>query len=331
MQKDKAIFSAGDIEKFGYCPLSWWLSGEGKEEGDNLREGIKKHEIMTNSIADIKRREKKSKEAEAAILWFAIIATIISLLAITFLPFKNKMDISKIFGVVSLVWLLAACYFLYKAEVIATESKRLIYERVIVGFAMVAVIIAVNSITFQLVNQILSQVLGMISLIWLMGASFFLHRSLTHLYIAAANKKKHEIKGKIEYVDENSKRPKLLRSKKHNLSGRPDYVLVVNGNYIPVEIKTGRTPRGPLFSHVLQLAAYCLLIEDEYAHPPYGILKYENAEHRIDFDDRLRDLLLKKLGEMKRAVKTGEVHRNHNRLGKCKNCSRRQFCPESLH
>ena len=132
-------------------------------------------------------------------------------------------------------------------------------------------------------------------------------------------------------MDENSKRPKLLRSKKHNLSGRPDYILVVNGNYIPVEIKTGRTPRGPLFSHVLQLAAYCLLIEEEYAHPPYGILKYENAEHRIDFDDKLRVLLLKKLGEMKRAVKTGEVHRNHNRPGKCKNCSRRKFCPESLY
>lgn len=330
MEKGIAIFSAGDIEKFGYCHLSWWLSAEGKEESGDLKEGIKKHEIITNTIADIKRREKKSKESETNILWFAIVATIISLLAITFLPFKNQMDISKIFGIISLVWLLAACYFLYRAEVIVTESKRLIYERVIVGFAMVAVIIAVNSITFQLVNPILSQVLGIISLIWLIGASFFLHRSLTHLYIVITNKKKYEIKGKIEYVDEENKKPKLLLSERYNLSGRPDYILVVNGDYIPVEIKTGRTPRGPLFSHVLQLAAYCLLIEDGYARPPYGILKYENAEHRIDFNERLRNLLLKKLVEMKKAVKTGKVHRNHNRPGKCKNCSRRQFCPESL-
>lgn len=330
MGKNEVFFSASDVEKFGYCPLSWWLSGEGKEEGEDLREGIKKHEIMMNSIADIRKRERESKEAEISIFWFAIVATIISLLAITFLPFQNQMYISKIFSIIALVWLLAACYFLYRAEVIATKSKRLIYERVIVGFAMIAVIIAVNSITFQLVNKILSQVLGIISLVWLIGASFFLHRSLTHLHIALATKKKYEIEGKIEYVDENNKRPKLLHSKKYNLSGRPDYILVVNGNYIPVEIKTGRTPRGPLFSHVLQLAAYCLLIEDEYVYPPYGILKYENAEHRIDFNDKLRNLLLKKLDEMKKAVKTGEVHRNHNRPGKCKNCSRQQFCPESL-
>ncbi len=34
------LISAGDLEKFGYCPLSWWLSRKlAPEEGDELVAG----------------------------------------------------------------------------------------------------------------------------------------------------------------------------------------------------------------------------------------------------------------------------------------------------
>jgi len=96
-----------------------------------------------------------------------------------------------------------------------------------------------------------------------------------------------------------------------------------------VEVKTGRVPRGPLFSHVIQLAAYCLLLEKE-GKVSYGILKYGEMEHIIAFDDHLRSTLLSKMAEMREVMASGEAHRNHDRPGKCRSCSRRERCPERL-
>jgi CRISPR-associated exonuclease Cas4 len=41
-------------------------------------------------------------------------------------------------------------------------------------------------------------------------------------------------------------------------------------------------------------------------------------------------MLLEKLEEMRKLMRSGEVHRNHNRPGKCASCSRRESCPEKL-
>jgi len=96
-------------------------------------------------------------------------------------------------------------------------------------------------------------------------------------------------------------------------------------------MKTGRNPRGPLFSHILQTATYCLLLEEEYGKPPpFGLLRYENSQHEIDYTQDLKKLVLSKLIEMRELMETENVHRNHNRKGKCVHCSRRGKCPERL-
>jgi CRISPR-associated exonuclease Cas4 len=100
---------------------------------------------------------------------------------------------------------------------------------------------------------------------------------------------------------------------------------------IPVEEKTGRTPKGPLFSHILQVAAYCLLIEDSTGKaPPYGLLKYPEHEHEIEYNQDLKNLLMKNMDEMREMGRTGNAHRNHSRPGKCRSCSRREVCTERL-
>ncbi|MFP4052087.1 MAG: CRISPR-associated protein Cas4, partial [Thermoplasmata archaeon] len=76
---------------------------------------------------------------------------------------------------------------------------------------------------------------------------------------------------------------------------------------------------------------YCVLIEEEYdTAPPYGIIRYGETEFEIDYDDDLKELLLGKLEDMREAKQTRDIHRNHNRKGKCRNCSRRDLCSESL-
>jgi len=168
------------------------------------------------------------------------------------------------------------------------------------------------------------------SLLWLIFATYFLYLALKGEI--RYNKLRRELKlpnGEIIYVDDLERSP-LLKSEKYGIWGRPDLLIKMGEDYIPIEIKTGRVPRGPLFSHIMQLTAYMLLVEDNFKAPPYGLLKYGNMIYKIDYDKGLKELLLKKVDEMRCALKTGEVHRNHNRMGKCLHCSRRDICPERL-
>jgi len=333
-QEKEVFISAGDLEKYGYCPLSWWLSrGEEDEEKESeiLDEGTRKHAELGSEITKIREHEEKVKEMDTGIMYFSIGATIVAIVGLTFLPMPLPTRVSQILAIISLIWLLAACYFLYRAETLVTEDEKLISERLILGFAMTATVIAIIAVTTYLSSDVTtSYILESIALIWLIGACYFLYKSLKHIEEARIYRLKHEIEGEVTYVDNGKSKPKLFTSKKFGLRGRPDIVLLIENDHIPVEVKTGRVPRGPLFSHILQIAAYCLLMEDDYGRPPYGILRYGTIEHEIEYDDDLKKILMEKIGEMKELEKSGDVHRNHKRPGKCRSCSRRAICPEKL-
>ncbi len=328
------IISASALEKFGYCPLSWWLSkDEADEEIDKkpLEKGEKAHAKVAEDLTGIVKGEKLAREFESVVLWFAIAASLISVMGIS-LVFKAGLDIGRIMGVMALIWILAACYFLYKAETISTKRSRMIYQRIILIFAIVATIIALNSvIILNEVDPEVAEIAQAVSLAWLIGACYFLYRSLKHFELATTKRKKQRVHHGIAYIDSEEKKPKLFVSKKYGLAGRPDFVILIGDEHIPVELKTGRVPRGPLFSHILQVAAYCVLIEEEFGRPPpYGIIRYGRVENEIEYESGLRELVLSKISEMRYLMKTGDVHRNHNKPGKCKFCSRRAICPERL-
>jgi len=86
-----------------------------------------------------------------------------------------------------------------------------------------------------------------------------------------------------------------LRSERYRLTGRPDELRrLSDGRLIPVEFKSRPTPpSGPTRSHVAQVRAYCLLIEESTgAAPPYGVLRYADGEFRVRWDARARAELL---------------------------------------
>ncbi len=333
MATAKPMFSAGDVEKFGYCPLTWWLSRNLAEEtGEAIAQGITKHEELGDEILSIEKHEKRAHESETTVLYFAIAATIVAVLGVSFVS-ATTFSVSLILDTVSLIWLLAAVFFLYRADRLATERERFLWGRVILVFAMVASILAIVSVTtFVLQDENLGRTAEVAALVWLVGASFFLRRNLLHSEIARRVREKFGAANRqVAYVDHPEAKAELLVSERYGLRGRPDYVLAEGDVLIPVEVKTGRTPRGPLFSHILQIAAYCLLVEDKYGRPPpHGVIRYEGASHEIEYNEDLKKLLLGKLDEMRRALAKGEAHRNHNRPGKCLHCSRREVCPERL-
>jgi len=213
-------------------------------------------------------------------------------------------------------------------------------ERTSLLFAIVSIILALNAIILgfirsseTLLGTYLGRIFEVVALVWLLGALFFIYGALNTSRLVEGLKESHGIRrGEITYVDHAGDDAEVLFSEKYGLRGKPDYVLAVDGQQIPVEIKSGRMPRGPLFSHILQVGGYCLLIEETTGtRPDHGILRYGDQEHKIIFDARLKDTVVEKLEVMREVMRgRAEAHRNHNKPGKCAGCSRRAICNERL-
>jgi len=79
-------------------------------------------------------------------------------------------------------------------------------------------------------------------------------------------------KGRVVYMDMDEAHPPegTLVSKRWRLLGKPDYLITTDAGIIPVEVKSAALPRSgqPYPGHVLQLAAYGLLVEEVYGRRP---------------------------------------------------------------
>ncbi len=333
MASGRPTISAGDLEKYGYCPLNWWRSlGTADGLGPETIEGEKKHEAIASELKGIEVHEVRAKESETTVLYFAIAASIVASLGIAFFT-PTAFPFVEILVVISLIWLLAAVFFLYRAETLVTAEEKLYAERTILVFSVVGAFLAVLAVSTRITDKDLAESAVAVALVWLIGASAFLYRSMRSMEIAMAARAKYELgRAQLPYVDSEAERPKLFAAPRLGLTGRPDAVILAGDVHVPVEVKTGRTPRGPLFSHILQVAAYCVLMEEEFGKaPPYGLIRYEHASHEIEYNADLRAMVLGKMEEMRALLaQGGGAHRNHNRPGKCAGCSRREGCPERL-
>lgn len=137
--------------------------------------------------------------------------------------------------------------------------------------------------------------------------------------------------GQVIYSDLD--RPaQALHSRRLGISGKPDYIVKGGGkSLIPVEIKSGRASK-PHKNHIMQLAAYCHLVEENYNHPvPCGIIVYSDGrQHVISFDSALRSELQATVAEMRGALLHGCPDRGHSRGQKCRGCSYQNNCPQAL-
>ena len=124
-----------------------------------------------------------------------------------------------------------------------------------------------------------------------------------------------------------------LVSREYGLKGRPDYLVETSEGVVPVEIKSSFAPaKGHAYdSHVMQLACYCLLVEETTsADVPYGLIRYRDREERVEYTPELRDRLLSLLAEMREALESPDVHRNHSQARRCARCAFREICDEAL-
>jgi CRISPR-associated exonuclease Cas4 len=122
-----------------------------------------------------------------------------------------------------------------------------------------------------------------------------------------------------------------LFSREHRLTGRPDYLVTRREGVVPVEVKSGAAPGVPYAAHILQLAAYCLLVEEQEAcRPPHGILKYDDRAFEIEYTEALRARLLATLDAIRADLSAGDVDRSHEEAGRCRGCGQRTACDRRL-
>lgn len=262
-------YSAADVERYVYCPLSWALAQRGQSMDDALQQGEVAHDAIGKRIGFWRGLLDAHYDALRVAMYLALTAASAATLALEVVFLDSQGPFHWILILMSLTWLLVALGFLLRAMFKEKEAQEFVEKS---GF----------------------------------------------------------VKGELAYSDMD--RPgETLRSEKYGVSGRPDYIVRRGDHYIPVEVKTGRTPETPHDSHLMQLGIYCLLVEEIYGRrPTIGVLQYPDRTFEVPFTDQFRDRVLETTLRMRLAVMTGVVHRNHDRPGKCKGCSRRDLCPERL-
>lgn len=139
--------------------------------------------------------------------------------------------------------------------------------------------------------------------------------------------------GRLIYVDTGAfgRLAEPLFSETHRLTGKPDYLVQDGDAIVPVEVKTSRAPEVPFDSHVMQLAAYCLLVHETYgARPPYGIVKYPERAFAVDYTPELEAALLEVLAAMRAARRARDVPRSHDESIRCEWCGVKDACNQRI-
>ena len=140
--------------------------------------------------------------------------------------------------------------------------------------------------------------------------------------------------GHVIYTDTGGwkRNDRSLFSSIHRVTGKPDYLVQTQSGIIPVEVKSGFAPKIPRDGHVLQLAAYCLLVEECMGfRPSHGIITYDDLQFKIEYTDSLQTKIIKTLKEMRQAgCKPNGPHRNHSEIQRCSMCGVRAECTEII-
>lgn len=139
--------------------------------------------------------------------------------------------------------------------------------------------------------------------------------------------------GRVVYRDHNEwgKIETPLYDPTFNLTGKPDYLVENSDGIIPVEVKSSRLKSTPYDSHIYQLAAYCLLIEQAFSiKPAYGILSYANQDVAVDYTPELENRLIDTIREMRSKSRLRNIDRSHQSPPRCRGCGFNSLCDQAI-
>jgi CRISPR-associated exonuclease Cas4 len=120
----------------------------------------------------------------------------------------------------------------------------------------------------------------------------------------------------LVYMDSSTTPGDVIEAKTLLLRGKPDAIRKEQDYYIPIEVKTGKTPHDPHVNHTMQLMAYCLLMQEHYGvRPPGGIIKYPEKEFKVAYtqeaEKAVRDLVAEITQQKKAGTEFTCTHPEH--------------------
>ena len=114
------------------------------------------------------------------------------------------------------------------------------------------------------------------------------------------------------------------------LKGIIDQVHVYDNEYVPFELKTGRTPQDGVWpSHRIQIAAYSLLLQEKFSKPiKEGFVFYLDTKEKrhIAINPFMRDEVKNIVGEVIALLENKKLPDFCNNENKCTKCGLRQTC-----
>jgi CRISPR-associated exonuclease Cas4 len=134
--------------------------------------------------------------------------------------------------------------------------------------------------------------------------------------------------GELVYEDADGQ-GETLSSSAYPLIGKPDYVVKLpDGRPVPVELKLNvHNATVPYSNHMVQVGAYCLILEDYFEQPPtHGILRYADCEFTVEYTPALRKKVIKLLTEMERCSEQQPPPLAKQRAAKCRACTFQPIC-----
>jgi CRISPR-associated exonuclease Cas4 len=169
---------------------------------------------------------------------------------------------------------------------------------------------------------------------FLLVAAVLLVLGLLALWQAARQRRASGLPlGRVVYTDTGGwgKVEKPLFDPLSGLTGKPDYLVKCKEGWIPVEVKSCFAPPQPHAGHVLQLAAYCLLVERSTgSRPPYGLIRYRNRTFEVNYTPQLEAELLALVSRMRAQEQSRRLNRSHESIGRCSGCGYRSVCDQKL-
>ena len=361
--------SASDIERHAYCPLSWELAKKGNSgQGEAVELGKTKHAEIHNRVSEFKSKQIQFRRQMIIWTWWftVIIAIVIDSVAIMMIDdvMLYPQDMARYLAMWSLSVLVAGITAIYIpwrkwlgfSETIRAEKNKIIQEtkilepewedegfqggwfeagKVEISLLFSAMLLGIHSIALSGAEnrQQAGFILIVLAMVWTLAASWQLQKALISENESELARKDVGLQpgSEVAYSDDEESAG-LLIDKQTGIRGRPDQIVVIDGEFIPIEQKTGRVPKRPHTSHRRQLLAYIHLVEiNTNRNTPYGILRYGNDDiHQILWDDDSKNELFDQVQEIQRLMVEGGAKRNHERIGKCQNCSRKYACSDSL-
>ena len=173
----------------------------------------------------------------------------------------------------------------------------------------------------------------MLSWMALLGLGLALLGVLTWLVARALRRASGLPGGKITYADHGLRaRPeKPLYDAALGLTGKPDYLVRSQDGTIPMEVKSMWAPFTPYDSHVMQLGAYCILVEKQFhVRPPHGLLRYRNRTFRVPFTPELEEAVISHIERIRGLKEKEGADRSHEQPNRCARCGYRHICDQRI-